>query len=109
MEAAKALLAKNYPKTSKIKGSTSASATPTSLSILKSKPPKDPIKLAKFKAVELIKMRHKASPGDPKDKNIAVGLDRRVHLFVSNEAGGAEGGQPVLLWFRKASLVINLN
>ena len=56
-----------------------------------------------------MKMRHKASPGDPKDKNIAVGLDRRVHLFVSNETGGAEGGQPVLLWFRKASLVINLN
>jgi len=100
VEVAKALLAKNFPETSKALGSTStAPAAPTSASITKSKQPKDPAKLAKFKAVELIKMRHKASSGDPKDKNISVALDRRVHLYVSNEAGGE--GQPVLLWFRK--------
>jgi len=106
VEAAKALLAKNFPETSKTLGSTSTTpAAPTSASITKSKQPKDPAKLAKFKAVELIKMRHKASPGDPKDKNISVALDRRVHLYVSNEAGG-ERGQPVLLWFRKVNFYI---
>lgn len=102
VEAARALLAKNFPETSKTKEPTSASTKPMSASVSKSKQPKDPTKLAKFKAVELIKMRHKASPGNPKDENFSVALDRRVHLFVVNEAG-AEGGRPMLLWFRKVN------
>jgi hypothetical protein len=104
VETAKALLAKNFPEASNIKESTSASPKPAPASVSKSKQPKDPVKLAKFKAVELIKMRHKASPGNPKDENISVALDRRVHLFVSNEVA-AESGQPKLLWFRKVSPV----
>lgn len=100
VDAAKTLLAKNFPETNKPKD---AGSLPASASTSKPKVPKDPAKLAKFKAVELIKMRHKAIPGDPKDKNISVPLDRRLHVFVSNEVAGED--QPVLMWFRKASFV----
>lgn len=99
VDAAKALLAKNFLEATTAKNASTLSSS--SVSTSKAKTPKDPAKLAKFKAVELIKMRHKAVPGDPKDKSISVALDRRVHLFVRNEVAGNES-QPTLLWFRKA-------
>jgi hypothetical protein len=91
--------AENFPETSKIKKSITAS--PKALaSVSKPKLPKGPAKLAKFKAVEL--------KIGPKALDISVALDCRVRLFVSNEAG-AEGGPPILLRFRKVSSFVKHN
>ncbi|KAF8311554.1 hypothetical protein DL93DRAFT_2229495 [Clavulina sp. PMI_390] len=99
LAAAKALLAKNFPGAGKSKDSKASSSKPSTSSSKPKAPPKDPAKAAKFKAVELIKMRHKASPGDPKDAKIAVAQDRRLHIYVSNES--VPDSPSTLLWFRK--------
>lgn len=59
------------------------------------KPPTDPAKLAQWRKLEVMKMRHKASPGDPKDKNSSLPPDQRLHvkLFV--------GDTENIFWFRR--------
>ncbi|KAJ6546421.1 hypothetical protein DFH09DRAFT_927187 [Mycena vulgaris] len=72
-EAARALLAKNFPSTSKAKMAV-AQRPP--------KIPTDPVKLAQFRKIELMKMRHRAVPVDPKNK-LSVPLDDRLHIKVA--------------------------
>ncbi|KAJ7134997.1 hypothetical protein C8R43DRAFT_1072864 [Mycena crocata] len=75
-EAARALLAKHFPSTSKIKTTTVQRP---------SKIPTDPVKLAQYRKLELMKMRHRAVPVDPKDKLSALPQDDRLHFKVACE------------------------
>jgi len=59
-EAARALLAKNFPSTSQSK----TAAAPKAVKI-----PTDPAKLAQYRKIELMKIRHRAVPLEPKDKS----------------------------------------
>ncbi|KAF9036782.1 hypothetical protein BJ165DRAFT_607094 [Panaeolus papilionaceus] len=63
--------------------------------VRKNKPPKDPVKFAQWQKLELMKMRHKAVAGDPKDRTASVPMDGRVHVRVSYEKAEK------VLWFRK--------
>ncbi|KAG6861753.1 hypothetical protein C0995_012758 [Termitomyces sp. Mi166 len=65
------------------------------------KAPTDPVKLAQFRKVELIKMRHRAISGDLKEGPQSVPFDQRLHLKFK---GG--GDEENVLWFRK-SLQLN--
>ncbi|CAA7270152.1 unnamed protein product [Cyclocybe aegerita] len=68
---------------------------PPAFSLPKRKPPKDPIKLAQWQKVEAMKMRHRASPADPKDKAASLPPDQRLHVRVT--LGDAEK----IFWVRK--------
>ncbi|GLB35272.1 putative AN1-like Zinc finger [Lyophyllum shimeji] len=63
------------------------------------KVPTDPVKLAQYRKIELMKMRHRASPGDPKDSSTSAPLEERLHVKVV-VANGAEK----LFWFRKRTI-----
>jgi hypothetical protein len=63
--------------------------------------PTDPKKLAQLQKVELMRMRHRAMPADPKDKPGSVGVDQRLHVKVSRR-GGPEGIEKIF-WFRKVT------
>ncbi|KAJ7285579.1 hypothetical protein C8J57DRAFT_1050902 [Mycena rebaudengoi] len=76
--AARALLAKNFPSTSKTK------AAPLHRP---SKIPTDPIKLAQYQKIENMKLRGRAVPADPKDKLAGVPQGERVHMKVLCEDG----------------------
>ncbi|PPQ65099.1 hypothetical protein CVT24_003060 [Panaeolus cyanescens] len=67
----------------------------SSAKVRKNKPPKDPVKFAQWQKLELMKMRHKAIPGDPKDKTASVPMDGRIHVKVSYE------NSEKIFWFRK--------
>jgi hypothetical protein len=45
-----------------------------------------------------MKMRHKAQPGDPRDKNKPVTIDQKLHVKVSAEE---KGNEEKVLWFQK--------
>jgi hypothetical protein len=62
------------------------------------KVPTDPKKLAQLQKVELMKMRHRAVPADPKDKPGSIGIDQRLHVKVSCK--GEEAAEKIF-WFRK--------
>ncbi|KII88792.1 hypothetical protein PLICRDRAFT_638376 [Plicaturopsis crispa FD-325 SS-3] len=88
--AAQALLAKNFP---------SSSAKPVAVAHRPAQTPTDPKKLAQQKKILLMKTRHRAVPGDPKEKPAAVTVDRRLHLKVNpNEIVPQEK----YFWFRKS-------
>ncbi|KAF7338517.1 AN1-type zinc finger protein 1 [Mycena venus] len=87
-EAARALLAKNFP--SKAKAASARRAT---------KVPTDPVKLEQFRKLELMKMRHSAVPADPKDKTAGIPLDDRVHVKVAVDDSAEK-----VFWVRKVSL-----
>ncbi|KAJ6611754.1 hypothetical protein B0H10DRAFT_2054953 [Mycena sp. CBHHK59/15] len=74
-EAARALLAKNFPSTSQ----TQAGAAPVHRP---AKVPTDPVKRAQFQKMELMKMRQRALPADLTDKPSAVSPNDRVHVKV---------------------------
>jgi len=59
---------------------------------------KDPKKLAQLQKVELMKMRHRAVPGDPRDKTASVALDQRLHVRVTLD----NSDQEKVFWFRKS-------
>ena len=63
--------------------------------------PTDPKKLAQLQQVELMRMRHRAMPADPKDKPGSVGVDQRLHVKVSRR-GDPEGVEKIF-WFRKVN------
>ncbi|KAJ7489958.1 hypothetical protein B0H11DRAFT_1719820 [Mycena galericulata] len=86
-EAARALLAKNFPSTSKYK-----TVPPRAPKI-----PTDPVKLAQFHKIELMKMRHRAVPVDPKDKLATLPQDDRLHIKVT-----CEGNTEKVFWVRKS-------
>jgi len=85
-EAARALLARNFPSTSKTK-TTSAPRAP--------KIPTDPVKLAQFRKIELMKMRHRAVPVDPKLATLPQ--DDRLHIKVAREDNTEK-----VFWVRKS-------
>ncbi|KAI0060837.1 hypothetical protein BV25DRAFT_1827397 [Artomyces pyxidatus] len=84
--AAHALLAKHFP---------SSAAAPRKA---KTKRPTDPAKLAQLRKVELMKMRQRAAPGNPKDPPGAVPADQRVHVVVRTDE--PDVGEKTF-WFRK--------
>ncbi|KAI0747720.1 hypothetical protein C8Q80DRAFT_1168216 [Daedaleopsis nitida] len=87
--AAKALLVKHF-------GTTTAptAARPSSTSATKPNPKKE----AQQRQVAVMKMRHKAQPGDPKDTPASVPVDQRLHLRVSQAAVSTSER---IFWFRK--------
>ena len=66
------LLSKHFP---------AKSSTVSTLSSLP-RQPTDPKKLARLRAVELMKMRHHALPADPKDRTLSIPHTQRLHLKV---------------------------
>ncbi|TFK26369.1 hypothetical protein FA15DRAFT_679620 [Coprinopsis marcescibilis] len=86
--AARALLKKNFG------GSEASSATRQKVTRTK-KLPTDPVKLAQYKKVELMKLRHRAAPADGKDKGTSPPPDQRLTVTVSFE----QEEKP--FWFRK--------
>lgn len=60
------------------------------------KVPTDPVKLAQYRKVELMKMRHKAAPGDAKDKSTSPPQDQRINIQLDID-------EPLrkVFWFRK--------
>jgi hypothetical protein len=67
------------------------------------KVPTDPKKLAQFLKVELMKMRHRAVPADPKDKPGSIGIDQRLHVKV--HCKGDHEPVEKIFWFRKVASV----
>ncbi len=49
-----------------------------------------------------MKMRHRAQPGDPRDKDKHVAVDQKLHLKVYIEE---HEGDERFFWFRKVSLI----
>ncbi|KAH9056634.1 hypothetical protein EDB87DRAFT_1687078 [Lactarius vividus] len=92
--AARSLLysAKHFPNA----GAASSNRATTSTR----KIPTDPKKLAQLQQVELMRMRHRAVPADPKDKPGSVGVDQRLHVKASYR-GDREGVEKTF-WFRKS-------
>ncbi|TCD62612.1 hypothetical protein EIP91_006626 [Steccherinum ochraceum] len=90
---ARALLNKHFP-----------SSQPSSSSLSEPKTSSDkvvnPKKLAQIKQVQLMKMRHKAKPADPRDKPTSVSLEQRLYVQVSTETDTT----PVPYWFRKTTV-----
>lgn len=62
--------------------------------------PTDSQKLAQLRKVNLMKLRHKAVPGDPKDRSSTVPVDQRFHVTVRLEIFG-RSAKEIALWFRK--------
>lgn len=87
--AAQALLAKHFPA--------SATGSKSTLpSTVKTRPrTTDPVKLAQIRKVELMKMKLKATPGDPHVKDVPI--PERLHVRVKEEDAGVEK----VFWFRK--------
>lgn len=52
-------------------------------------------KTVKMRQVELMKLRHHAQPGDPKDRTASVSVADRIHVTILAE------GTNTCLWFRK--------
>lgn len=84
-DAARALLAKNFPASSSKKPAQRVTKIPS-----------NPVKLAQYRKVELMKMRHRAVPGDPKDKTSSTPLDQRLHIRLKVDPTTEK-----VLWFRK--------
>lgn len=98
-EAAKAILAKIFPAQA---AATSSEATPSASVPAKRKAaPTNPKKAAQLRQVELMKMRHKAQPGDPKDKNKSVPIDQKLHVKVRAEE---KGDEERIFWFQKTNI-----
>lgn len=59
------------------------------------KPPTDPSKLLQWRKMELMKMRHRAVCGDPKDKTASLPPDQRLHVKIHHQ------DTDKVFWFRK--------
>lgn len=90
-EAAKAILAKIFPASS---SSGASSVVPPKKKPATSSNPK---KAAQIRQVELMKMRHRALPADPKDQNRNVPIGERLHIKITAENKDEE--KP--FWFQK--------
>ncbi|KAF8580253.1 hypothetical protein K439DRAFT_1393901 [Ramaria rubella] len=84
------LLAKHFPATVLSKD-TAATSKPT-------KRPADSKKLARLRVVELMKMRHQAIPGDPKDTK-STPLSQRLHINVVPNTNFPSSEK--IFWLRK--------
>ncbi|KAG2147368.1 hypothetical protein BD769DRAFT_1597354 [Suillus cothurnatus] len=65
------------------------------------KPPTDTKKLAQIQKVTLMKMRHSATAGDPRDKPSTIAINERLHVKARLEVTGMPVQERVL-WFRKS-------
>ncbi|KAI0086668.1 hypothetical protein BDY19DRAFT_995676 [Irpex rosettiformis] len=93
-EAAKAILAQIFPTRSSSSSSNTSSAVPVKR---KAAVPANPRKAAQLRQVELMKMRHRAQPADPRDQNRNVPIGERLHVKISAENKDEEK----LFWFQK--------
>lgn len=95
-EAGRALLAKMALNASAVSDSSSGEnqTIPTKRKPQTSTNPK---KVAQLRQVELMKMRHRAQPGDSKDQNKHVPIDQKLHVKVRMENKDEER----IFWFRK--------
>ncbi|KAF8553403.1 hypothetical protein OG21DRAFT_1441965 [Imleria badia] len=93
-EAARAILTQKFLATS-----TPTSHTPVVTRRPRNLPP-DSQKLAQLQKVNLMKLRHKAVSGDPKDRSSTVPVDQRIHITVRLEVLGQTTKESAL-WFRK--------
>jgi hypothetical protein len=59
------------------------------------KPPTDPAKLLQWRKMEVMKMRHRAVCGDPKDKTASLPPDQRLHVKIHFQDADK------VFWFRK--------
>ena len=91
------LLAKHFASTS--------SNPPSSRARHITKAPSDPKKRAQLHRVELMRMRHRAIPGDPKDKPSSVLIDQRLHIKVELD-GPDFPRKEGIFWFRKVNAYI---
>lgn len=73
----------------------------TPVAVRSTKLPTDPAKLAHLQKVNMMKMRHKAVPGDPKDKG-SVSVGQRIHVNVRYDTDGSKEG---IFWFRRSIVV----
>ncbi|KAJ3480540.1 hypothetical protein NLI96_g8277 [Meripilus lineatus] len=92
-EAAQALLAKHFPPTAR----TSSSSTPA---VRPTKQPTNPKKAAQLRQVQLMKMRHRAQPADPRDKDKPVPLEQKLFVLVRTETSSED----IPFWFRKITI-----
>lgn len=69
------------------------------------KPPTDPKKLAQIQKVALMKMRHSATAGDPRDKSSTVPANERLHIKARLKVTGMPV-QERLIWFRKVTSIL---
>ncbi|KAF9451226.1 hypothetical protein P691DRAFT_663715 [Macrolepiota fuliginosa MF-IS2] len=60
--------------------------------------PTDPAKLAAYRKVEVMKMRHKSVPLDPKDMAASPPLDQRLYIKVK------QGDKEKVFWTRKVCM-----
>jgi len=66
-----------------------------SLRFRSAKPPTDPTKLLQWRKMEVMKMRHRAVCGDPKDKTSSLPPDQRLHVKIHFQDADK------VFWFRK--------
>ena len=92
--AARAIFAQKF-----LASSTPTSHTPVVVRQRRNLPP-DLQKLAQLQKVNLMKLRHKAVPGDPKDRGSMVPVDQRLHIIARLEIIG-QSAKEITLWFRK--------
>jgi hypothetical protein len=69
------------------------------------KPPTDTKKLAQIQKVTLMKMRHSATAGDPRDKPSTIAINERLHVKARLEVTGMPVQERVL-WFRKVTSIL---
>lgn len=62
------------------------------------KAPTDPKKFAQWQKMDLMKMRHRAAPGDPKDKGTSPPPIERIHVKILTEQDER------IFWFHKVRL-----
>jgi hypothetical protein len=65
--------------------------------------PSDPKRRAQLQKVEMMKIRHRAIPGDPKDKPSSV--DQRLHVHVRLDDPSFPGKDGIF-WFRQVSYTL---
>jgi len=94
-ETARAILAQNFSGTS--------SQTPVVAPRQRSYP-SNPQKLAQLQKVNLMKLRHKAVPGNPKDKTSVPPVDQRLHVMMRLDMADDKPTKEVALWFRKTTI-----
>lgn len=93
-EAARAIFAEKFLVTG-----TPTSHTPVVARRPRNLPPGSQ-KLAQLQKVNLMKLRHKAVPGDTKDKGSMIPIDQRIHVIVRLDILG-QSAEEIALWFRK--------
>ena len=94
--AAQKLLEKNFGSALSNPSTTRSSSSRGSK---KKRIPTDPLKLAQYKKIELMKMRSKATPADPKDKATSAPAEQRLTVNVRY------GQNEKVLWLRKVGLL----